>query len=350
MQKNFYKNRGVALLLGISFSVAIIVTATLISKALVFAQKNSRNIEDYNIAFFAAESGIEEALYYHSFHKMGFECLDGSGCSPEVALLAAPIDGLSNDISRLSYNWDIEGHTNGAGETLEGSMKYQEAVTFYYSYDATGDGNKREDDKTGDIEADAVHTDPAGIAVQFSNADRLAVNYSSAVNPNMGIISFLASYVDNLGAEQKVYTHHDGGPIEVNDAANCTPVTHNGKLVCLNTVVALSGAPVTFTINNTTNAFILPLGPAQTDIQTFFTGADKDWKRMTFMFLNPVPGAGANADLDKIDWTLTIPAALQMTRPVTKITSEGRSRTIVANLEWEIDNTGEYPALDFAAP
>ena len=328
--------RGVSLLLGMGFSIAILATASMISSALISAQKNTRNIEDFNIAFFAAEAGIEEALFYNSFHKKGFECL--TTCSPETQIGASIVPNVF-------YDFDIEGHTD---EAMSGNIAFGKSVAFNFSYDDNGASDR-------EATSAATHNDPSNIQIDFTHSFD-AVNLSSS-EQNLATISWLASYLDstNNNQEEQLFFDHNLSDSLGTEEADCyNSGGEEGSLICRNEVRNKSATFLTFTVNDTFQG-ILADGATRRNINAQFyeqSGASntEHWRKLKFFYINEIDGAtSSDPALDKIQYTITPVGGNEITRLKSIITSQGRSRNILADLEVKIDNTEELGALDYGA-
>ncbi|MBT4936516.1 hypothetical protein HON22_01215 [Candidatus Peregrinibacteria bacterium] len=335
--------RGVSLLLGMGFSIAILATASMISSALISAQKNTRNIEDFNIAFFAAEAGIEEALFYNSFHKKGFECL--TTCSPETQI------GVST-VPNVFYNWDIEGHTD---EAMSGNIAFGKSAAFNFSYDNNGASDK-------EATSAATHSDPSDIQVKFTYPSNFDAGELSSSTPDLATINWLATYLNASNQEISLNARHNQNDPLGTESDDCdfNGANDEGKFICRTTVRSFDSTPYTFTINNTFQGIdpLLASDPTGGDTGTnvkriktdFFDSSNATWRKLKFFYINEVPGFGSSDPaLDKIQYTITPVGGNEITRLKSIITSQGRSRNILADLEVKIDNTEELGALDYGA-
>mgnify|MGYP006436480629 CR=1 FL=1 len=133
-----------------------------------------------------------------------------------------------------------------------------------------------------------------------------------------------------------------------------------GKFICRTTVRSFDSTPYTFTINNTFQGIdpLLASDPTGGDTGTnvkriktdFFDSSNATWRKLKFFYINEVPGFGSSDPaLDKIQYTITPDGGNEITRLKSIITSQGRSRNILADLEVKIDNTEELGALDYGA-
>jgi hypothetical protein len=333
MNKTIKNQQGVSLLLGMGFSIAILSTAAMISEALISSQKNTRNIEDINIAFFAAEAGIEEALFYNSFHKKGFECKDT--CSPETQIAI-------NTIPNTFYDWDIEGHSTNV---MSGTIPLGKSTTFNFSFDDNGKiGNDRES-----ID-DHIHTDPQNISIAFTHA--FDATDLSTSNENLATMTWLGSlFNSSSGEEEQIFFRHANTPPTGNKETDCynAATSDEGKIYCRKEV-RLKGTFMDFVVNDTFKGFDDTVPPNTLDVDSdFFSNTNAEFRKLKFFYINSIPGFDtSDPSLDKIEYTIN-PNGKEITNLISVITSQGRSRNILTNLQVEIDNTQEFGALDYGA-
>lgn len=87
IRKNFCDTRGVSLLVVIGFTLVLILVATSVTKLVLSFIQTTVQVERANIAYSAAESGVELALYDLAAYKDGYQT-DTSQllCGPDVDL------------------------------------------------------------------------------------------------------------------------------------------------------------------------------------------------------------------------------------------------------------------------
>lgn len=351
---------GASLLMGLAFSLTLFTSASLISSAITQAQKNVRNIEDINIAFYAAESGIEEALYFNSFHKKGFEAANDP---------TANFQGytkIESNIPNIGYTWNVSSRINSGttncpstdyestNDLCRGELLFGKSAVVNFSYD----GNTSPSDTDPNNEK---NTDPTGSIITFSYNNTA---YPSPSNSNLDLatVNWLASYISTDGTESKLLAHHDADTSNLgNKPEDCmeTSPEDDGKFICRNEVIQANSLPLQFKVaqsfaglqGNTLNCLI----GSNCDISSppaFFNPLDvnQTWRKLKFFYINLIPGNIENTDpsLGSIRYTITPPSnGEDITATRTKITAEGRSRNILSNLDVTFDNTEEISALDY---
>ena len=367
--KYFHNNKGVSLIIGMAFSIALLASASLITSALLYSQKALRNTEDFNIAFFAAESGIEESLYFNSFHNKGFEAENNDDDNGWADLNVLPT------VPNVFYKWNIEGRIdsticNGDNDQYEkdrcvGIIPFGGSVTFNLGYDDT---DKDVVPTSDDGEHASTHS---GTKIYFAIGENFNGNLDvDPANDYKPIMTWLASQIFTT-KEKRLLFRHNGLPVDGSDPLDCVsnPADADGRIFCQkllrdntsyddnpeddNTFSFDSSA--VFSVENNARGFLEGNMDCLSDpdnlcsrvLSDFFgNGKENKWKKLKFFFISTIEGEElTDPPLDKIYYK--IEPASEMTGLRSIITSTGRSRSILSNLEVKIDNTQEFTALDY---
>lgn len=325
------------------FSIAILASATLISTTITQSQKNIRNIEDVDIAFFAAESGIEEALYYMSFHKKGFQDAQSDTI-------------ITGNIPNVYYKWDIDNQIDiiqcptgtdyeNSDEQCRGELLFGKSATLNFSYDG-----RNKDNSSGS----EIHTSPLNAVIKlFHTFNSNDLQLDDVITPDpenetyLKTINWLASYVDSIdNTEHKALANYTS-PLGKFDADDCSLSTLNGNFICRNIMRGAENfaSALSFPVDLTINALD---GTTPTDLQNFFNPADTNqtWRKLKFFYISLLSGVDASKpSLGTIQYVITPSGTMTATKAV--INSRGRSRNILSELTTKIDNTEEFTALDY---
>ena len=376
----FRKNhRGVSLLMGMLFSLAILAAASMISSAMVHAGKNVRNIEDINIAFFSAEAGIEEALYYNSFHRKGWECYSSSGatensCDPvnkkEISL-------GSDIIPNVYYECDVDGRVNSADIAADqgkgiGFIPFGKTATLNFSYD------NRNKNETISVAKD-VNVMPANLKVEFGIPKSFSGKLDTT-EPNQPVMTWVASFVDDLTTTEKrlLFNYFKAPPGDGSDDSDCykiistgAPVVatiqeNKGKILCRNPLYGslydqgtqTISSPISVSYEIKDSAFSgIPDGNKtlatkeiyKADGSGFFQNSGQSYRKLKFFFLQTIKGSTpSDPPLDKIYYKID-PQGNTISALNTTISSRGRSGNIMSELQVKINNTEEFSVLDYTA-
>jgi len=348
----FKNKKGASLLLGISFSISILILSSLISAAMLHTQKNIKNIEDSNIAFFLAEAAMEEALYYNSFHDKGFSASNNNDSYGWEIF-------NNNEINNVFYQWNIQGtidDTNSLSDRT-GSILFGKASTFNFSFDNSTKTTTSNYDNTNNTNGSnitfAIHSDfneklqPETHAVDGSD-------YSNIV------LTWEASYLNSSGIEDKLYY---GNVFADRNTKECSTRVADGKAICQDTIINSIGTcnsylqncffanGLNFNIDNTNISGLWEKADGSKITKKiysdFFLDNNQNKRKVKFFFIKTIKGTTGNPDLDKIYYRVNVPSGSTMTALRSTITATGRSRNILSTIQVKIDNTQEYASLDY---
>lgn len=364
-----FKNKlGASLLLAISFSVVLLVSASFISAALVSAQKNLKNIENYNIAFFAAEAGIEEALYYNSFHAKGFECIDSSAECQESSF------EISDYARNVYYDWDIDGRIDisecpegtsysDSDDQCKGTINFGESAAINFSYD----------NSTPSTTGTDIYTEPDSAKIVFSHdldpGDLVTIQgtdeNNQANNGDKIVLTWLGSYIQS-GAENRLFPLHNivdrigyrfnGSSYIEGDPTDCAPATTDGKYICQEELANAgnAGSEITFNFDAIQQGFVDNDDTDPATLQNFFSqnlGAPyKETAKIKFFYIELIRGLNVgDPDLARINYTISPPSnGDDIVATKTVISAKGRAKNILNTLEVKINNTSERTLLDYS--
>jgi len=323
MLKKLKKQNGISLFISIGFSMAILSAAALISNVMLYTAQQSRNLEDFHIAFFAAESAVEEALYYHSFHKKGFEAennnvSDGWDILAVNEIVGDPSSNLI--INNLLYKWTLKDRINNTvcnanTEDCSGTILFNTALELNFSYDNTTDKNvlstRKDHSNTG-----------SGTSINFTLDDNFIVNNLPVPTGERNIMIWNAS---TTSLPQKL-------TYQTPDCASSNSL--DGKIICqqilLNTV---SGNPIIFDLDQISGFYAKNSSDPRvlTGIDFWGDNSVAD-RKLRFLFVDVLEGLPN----DRINFTIN--PGTDMVAIRAKIEAVGRSRNIIREIHLIIDN------------
>lgn len=347
------------MLIGIGFTLAIMMSGTMLAKAIGVMQKNTRGIEDVNISYFAAEALAEKALLVISSNHKGYEDAENINLGTINANNFLKSLSASSSIDARIDNSDCPSGLSfdTANTQCSGYIPYGKSSAVWFSYDDSTGFNHSNDGDGTNILFD-YDTNEFNLGNNWDNDNNS--NTPMVSDGNIAIMNWIASYTIG-GGESILYALHDADDSVStygDKADDCWTSANKGKLICRKTLSNEASLPFTFPINNTVSGFLDDPKPKNADsvgitndiTDDFFKTANAQYKKIRFVYINIINGTNAgDAALDKIRFRIEPAAGQTMLATKTLITAKGVSRGVQSSIQITIDNTQEFTALEYSA-
>lgn len=391
MNKLFKNNKGVSLPLVIGLVALLMIASVTANEMIIRALRSASQIEASDRAYFAAEAGVEDALYELTAHFAGYETPElGSANVRSTDFNLAGSIGWDNE-------WEIESISDG--NTFDGVVNEKQKLVISLFNDGNGTSKTTQNSTTGVhgiYETSTINQIDASssFSIEFRVPHDAETAYSSAFFSNITIDNDEDGFINEDGPENTksncvpnvnpTIESNDGDcdgrededseqdpiiywKIIDDDGNNLTPIrgcstddpTDNndtiGSEIC-EVDFTLNGSYISFTLTNLTTGINEDGNPITVGdfINTTYPGRSADSK-VQFEFLVVAPLKHSYDDggfiktvvLPHLEYTVSTPGNNNIPYPYYTIRSDGYYRDFKQSITTTITPKTTVPLFDF---
>lgn len=291
------KNPGLSLMISLGASMLVLGIAVAVLSSVSKSLEQSGNVQRSNQLFYAAESGVESALFHHNARGAGTHFAD-----PDIEYPASSGDfpqNLSHPTSSTKAKWKIEGQTQyldntGSMNALMGLLREGESISIPLAWD-TSTNPKAAPNNSGSlaVNEDFILTFYGSSDSQIPSGNNLRSNFETQFG---GITDLSVEGIDFGHANNEILidwslsaTHSTNGiqtfiPIDNTDCLNLS-----AGFICDNQIINTAATNLSINSSLPINGKILP-GNSPDDLSSFFNDANRSDFKITFRALLPFEG------------------------------------------------------------
>jgi len=325
------KNDGISLLISLGISVLVLGMAVAMITSLSRTLQQTTAIERSNQVFFAAESGIEAALFHHNARGAGVHFMQDPVPSSQQIFHAA---------SRANVEWTIDGRT----KPIAGSVRENQAIEIAFFWD---NGDDPKDTPPLDVNGNFDPIHPSGNAGVIS--DDITLTFD-----NTGVPAFF-DFGDPLETDVLFdwalsAQHNATGPASLVATKNGDVCDVLSAFYCEDEFLTGAGGPTSTPVDSTDNTVdkeVLP-GRDPTSTQSFFSNTDYSQYKLSFRPLLPFEDSGG-VKISSISYTVDHGGAgsLHIPKPVFTISSNVAIGDFEKTISIDINEKTSLGAFDY---
>lgn len=180
--KQFKKHpAGVSLPLVVTLLILLVIGATTAYQIIIRSLNTADNIEDSSRAYFAAEAGVEDALYELSAHSPGYE-------TPDLDSAQVRTSTMDDSGVRWDNQWEIKNlETTG---DFSGELYAQEKLRIHFFEDVSGTQTDPDE-----INSAAINISPVNVSNDFQ------LTFAVPLDEPSGYSTFFSSQGNTLNID-----------------------------------------------------------------------------------------------------------------------------------------------------